>query len=143
MQIKIVNKSNNPLPHYETEGSAGMDIRADFNTSSQQIDGFGWLTVPTGLYMEVPQGYYAQVKSRSGLAFKQGIEAFNGVIDSDYRGEIKVLLKNMSPIPKNIQNGERIAQILILPVVQPELKPVESLSSTERGAGGFGSTGKH
>ena len=146
MQIKIVNKSNNPMPEYKTVGAAGMDIRADFsqeNVSSQQIDGFGWLTVPTGIYMEVPKGYYAQVMSRSGLAFKQSIEAFNGVIDSDYRGEIKVLLKNMSPIPKNIKDGERIAQILIKPVAQPTLTEVDELSNTDRGEGGFGSTGKH
>ena len=146
MEIKIVNRSNNPMPEYKTVGAAGMDIRADFsqlNTSFQQIDSFGWLTVPTGIYLEVPNGYYAEVKSRSGLAFKQQIEAFNGVIDSDYRGEIKVLLKNMSPIRKTIEDGERIAQILIKPVAQPTLSEVGELSSTDRGEGGFGSTGKH
>ena len=145
MEVKIVNKSTNESPKYSREGDAGMDLRANIegDISFTQIDSFGWAVVPTGIYVEIPKGYYGQIASRSGLAFKEKIEAFNGVIDSNYRGELKVLLKNLSPIRKTIEHGQRIAQLLIKPIATAETVEVESLEESNRGEQGFGSSGKH
>ena len=142
MQIKIVNKSNNPIPHYETEGSAGMDIRANQVVVLQPLER---KLVPTGLYIELPLGYEAQIRPRSGLSLKKGISIPNapGTIDSDYRGEIGVILINLSNEVVFIEKGERIAQMVIAKYEQVQWQSVAQLSSTERGTGGFGSTGKH
>lgn len=132
------------LPSYETDGSAGMDIRAAVPKDEPLIiQPTARALLPTGLIFEIPQGYEVQIRPRSGLAFKHGITCLNtpGTIDSDYRGEIKVLLINLGEEPFEITRGMRIAQIIVAPVVQANLKEVSSLSSTDRGTGGFGSTG--
>jgi dUTP pyrophosphatase len=142
MRVKIINKSDNPLPTYETKGSAGMDIRAHIEApiTLQSLERY---LVPTGLYIELPIGYEAQIRPRSGLASKRGLTCINspGTIDSDYRGEIKVAMVNLSAQPQVIEIGERIAQMVIARYEQAILEPVEGLSETSRGAGGFGSTG--
>lgn len=140
-KVKIINKSNNPLPKYETDGSAGMDIRAN---EAVELLCHEIKVVKTGLYLEIPKGWQAEVRSRSGLAAKHGIIVLNspGTIDSDYRGEIKVILYNTS-IPYTIQKGDRIAQIVFTRAEQAELITVNELSETDRGQGGFGSTGNH
>lgn len=144
VQVKIVNNSNNPLPQYATEGSAGMDLRADLNApiSLQPMER---TLVPTGLYIELPSGYEAQVRPRSGLAMKQGITCLNspGTIDSDYRGEIKVLLINLSAETQVINPGDRIAQLVLQKVETAEWMQVTVLTETVRNEGGFGSTGKN
>ena len=142
MQIKIVNKSNHPLPHYETLASAGMDLRANISESIT-IPPLGRVLVKTGLFVEIPIGYEAQVRPRSGLAFKKGITVLNspGTIDADYRGEIGVILVNLSNEFFDIENGERIAQLVIAKHERIDWQAVEILSDTDRGEGGFGSTG--
>ena len=141
--IDIKNESNNELPTYATKGSAGMDVRANL-TSPITLMPMQRYLIPTGLFLAIPAGYEAQMRPRSGLAVKQGLTCLNspGTIDSDYRGEIKVLLINLSNEPQTINNGERIAQIVFAPVAQATLHLTQFLSSTERNQGGFGSTGK-
>ncbi|MDF1675941.1 MAG: dUTP diphosphatase [Vicingaceae bacterium] len=143
MKIKIVNKSNHPLPHYGTEAAAGVDLRANIETPIT-LKPLERTLVKTGLFMELPVGYEAQVRPRSGLAYKNGITVLNspGTIDADYRGEVGVILVNLSNEPFVIENGERIAQLVITKHEQAEWELVEELAETERGAGGFGSTGK-
>ncbi|MER3375865.1 MAG: dUTP diphosphatase [Allomuricauda sp.] len=142
MKIKIINKSSHALPHYETLASAGMDLRANIE-SPIVLKPLERAIVPTGIYMELPLGYEAQVRPRSGLAAKKGISVLNapGTIDADYRGEVGVILVNLSSEEFTIENGERIAQMVIAKHERAEWEEVESLSETDRGAGGFGSTG--
>jgi len=143
MEIKIVNKSNHPLPHYGTEASAGVDLRANISESIT-LKPLERTLVKTGLFIELPVGYEAQVRPRSGLAYKNGVTVLNtpGTIDADYRGEIGVILVNLSNEDFIIENGERVAQMVIAKHEQAEWSLVEELSDTDRGAGGFGSTGK-
>ncbi|HEY9082140.1 MAG TPA: dUTP diphosphatase [Vicingaceae bacterium] len=143
MKIKIVNKSNHPLPHYGTEAAAGVDLRANIETPIT-LKPLERTLVKTGLFIELPVGYEAQVRPRSGLAYKNGITVLNspGTIDADYRGEVGVILVNLSNESFVIENGERIAQLVIAKHEQAEWELVEELAETERGAGGFGSTGK-
>ncbi len=143
MEIKIINKSNNQLPQYETIASSGLDLRA-FIEESITLKPLERKLVPTGLYMAIPVGYEAQVRPRSGLALKHGISVLNtpGTIDADYRGEIKVILVNLSQEDFTINNGDRICQLVFAKVEQAKLLEVDELDSTERGAGGFGHTGK-
>ena len=142
MEIKIVNKSNNPLPHYATKASAGVDLRA-FIEQDILVKPLQRILVKTGLYISLPVGYEAQVRPRSGLTIKHGITVLNtpGTIDADYRGEIMVILINLSNEDFVIKSGDRIAQMVIAAHEQADWKLVESLDETERGAGGFGSTG--
>ena len=142
MQVKIVNTSANNLPTYATAGSAGMDIRAHL-TESLSLQPMERVLVPTGLYMELPLGYEAQIRPRSGLALGQGITCLNspGTIDSDYRGEIKILLINLSKEKQVIQSGDRIAQMVIGVTARAELILVQQLNESSRGSGGFGHTG--
>jgi len=144
MEIKIVNKSSHPLPHYGTVASAGVDLRANISEPIT-LKPLERTLVKTGLFIELPIGYEAQVRPRSGLAYKNGITVLNtpGTIDADYRGEIGVILVNLSNKDFIIENGERVAQMVIAKHEQAEWSLVEELSDTERGAGGFGSTGKH
>jgi len=130
------------LPRYETSGSAGLDIRA-FIASDLAIPPMGRAKVPTGLFLEIPEGYEAQIRPRSGLALKWGVTLLNspGTIDSDYRGELEVILFNTGSESFKVKNGDRIAQMVISPVVRAVISEAERLSETERGAGGFGSTG--
>jgi dUTP pyrophosphatase len=143
MLIKIVNTSSNPLPSYETIYAAGMDLRANLE-EPVTIDPFKRLLVPTGIFIELPMGFEAQVRPRSGLAFKNGITVLNspGTIDADYRGEIKVILVNLSDQAFTIKHGDRIAQMIISRHERATWEVVDALSETERGAGGFGHTGK-
>lgn len=143
MQIRIINKSNNPLPAYETSGSAGMDLRA-FIEEEIVLKPLERKLVATGLFIELPEGYEAQLRPRSGLAFKHGISLPNtpATIDSDYRGEIKIALINLSNENFTIKTGERIAQMVIAKHEKAELIQVAELNETKRGEGGFGSTGK-
>lgn len=143
MKIRIVNHSKHPLPAYETIASAGMDLRAHLEEDIT-LKPMERTLVPTGLFIELPIGFEAQVRPRSGLAYKKGVGVVNspGTIDADYRGEIKVILINMSNENLIIPDGERIAQMVIAKHERAEWEEVESLSETERGAGGFGSTGK-
>lgn len=142
MIVKIINQSQNPLPAYETDGSAGMDLRADISASIT-LKPLDRTLVPTGLFIELPLGYEAQVRPRSGLAAKRGLTCLNspGTIDSDYRGEIKVILVNLSNDTQVIEPSERIAQMVIAKHERVTLHEVEVLNDTSRGAGGFGSTG--
>ncbi|WP_299533782.1 dUTP diphosphatase [Ulvibacterium sp.] len=142
MKIRIINKSAHPLPHYETDASAGMDLRANISEPIT-LQPLGRAIVPTGLFLELPLGVEAQVRPRSGLAAKKGITVLNapGTIDADYRGEIGVILVNLSDVPFIIENGERIAQLVVAKHERADWKEVAELSETERGAGGFGSTG--
>lgn len=142
MQIKIINKSNNPLPRYESEQAAGMDIRC-FIDSPVTLRPLERQLIKTGLYIELPVGYEAQIRPRSGLALKRGLTVLNtpGTIDADYRGEIGVILINLSNEEQTIEPGERICQMVIARHEQPELVAVEELSATERGTGGFGHSG--
>ncbi|GIV27001.1 MAG: deoxyuridine 5'-triphosphate nucleotidohydrolase [Bacteroidia bacterium] len=140
--VEIINKSRHPLPQYQTELSAGMDLIANLDRPIT-LRPFERILVPTGLYIALPEGYEAQIRPRSGLAFKHGITVLNspGTIDADYRGEIKVLLINLSSEPFIINDGERIAQMVVAPHSKVQWKPVEMLQETTRGEGGFGSTG--
>lgn len=144
MKVKIVNKSNNNLPAYETICSAGMDLRAYLPEGPIVIKPMQRVLVPTGLFMEIPEGYEGQVRPRSGLAIKSGITVLNtpGTIDADYRGEVKIILINLSDTDFTINSGDRVAQIVFARCEQMEMVSVETLSETERGAGGFGHTGK-
>ncbi len=144
MKVKIVNKSNNNLPAYETVCSAGMDLRAYLPEGPIVIKPMQRVLVPTGLFMEIPEGYEGQVRPRSGLAIKSGITVLNtpGTIDADYRGEVKIILINLSDTDFTINSGDRVAQIVFARCEQMEMVSVETLSETERGAGGFGHTGK-
>lgn len=144
MKLNIVNKSDNAMPAYETVNSAGMDLRAYLPDGELVIKPMQRALVPTGLFMEIPVGYEGQVRPRSGLAIKSGITVLNspGTIDADYRGEVKVILINLSNADFVIKSGDRIAQLVIAKHEQPEVVEVQTLSETERGAGGFGHTGK-
>jgi len=142
--VNIINTSENALPSYATAGSAGMDIRANIDTSIV-MQPMQRMAVPTGLFIELPAGYEAQIRPRSGLALKQGITCLNtpGTIDADYRGEIKVILINLSTEPQSIENGDRIAQLIVQQVSQVQWVQVAQITETDRGTGGFGHTGKH
>ena len=143
MKVKIVNHSKHALPEYQTPLSAGLDIRANLD-ESVTLRPLERAMIPTGLFVELPEGCEMQIRPRSGLAAKHGITVLNspGTIDADYRGEIKVILVNLSNEPFSIESGERIAQMIVARYEQIEWQPVEELGATERGAGGFGSTGK-
>ena len=143
IEIKIVNTSSNALPEYATSGSSGMDIRANLE-APQTLQPLARSLVPTGIFIEIPTGYEVQVRPRSGLAIKQGITCLNtpGTIDADYRGEIKVILINLSNQVQVIQHGDRIAQMVVQKVEQAVWNSVGELEVTERNAGGFGHTGK-
>ncbi len=142
MEVQIINKSHHPLPQYATPQSAGMDLRANLDEPIT-LQPLQRTLVPTGLFMALPAGYEAQVRPRSGLAIKKGITVLNtpGTIDADYRGEVCVILINLSNEPFVINDGERIAQMVIARHEQPELIQVTELNDTERGAGGFGHSG--
>jgi len=142
MEIKIVNTSRHPLPHYETISSAGMDLRASLDMPVV-LNPLERALIPTGLFIELPNGYEAQIRPRSGLAIKKGITILNspGTIDADYRGEIRIILANISNEPFEIKDGERIAQMVIASHVRSDWKQVDVLAESERGTGGFGSTG--
>ncbi|MBC8487121.1 MAG: dUTP diphosphatase [Bacteroidetes bacterium] len=142
MKVKIVNSSKHALPSYETYASAGMDLRADLD-KPVVLKPLERALIPTGLFIELPVGYEAQIRPRSGLAIKKGITILNapGTIDADYRGEIKIILANISSEDFIINDGERIAQMVIAKHEQAEWIEMEELKETERGAGGFGSTG--
>jgi dUTP pyrophosphatase len=143
VKVRIINQSTNPLPEYVTDGAAGMDIRANLenNLVLKSMERF---LVPTGLFIELPPGYEAQIRPRSGLAVKQGITCLNspGTIDSDYRGEIKVILINLSREDQTIIHGDRIAQIVVHTVERVKFKTVKKIRATKRNEGGFGHTGK-
>lgn len=143
LQIQIINRSSNPLPAYATKGSSGMDLRAslDEEVTLQPLER---QLISTGLYIELPMGYEAQVRPRSGLAIQNGLTCLNspGTIDADYRGEIKVILINLSSEKQVIHNGDRIAQMIIQKVEQVDLIEVKQINETERGQGGFGHSGK-
>lgn len=158
MQIKIVNKSENKLPSYESLLASGMDVRANFKSIEDikvkfggvsikdnrlEIQPFSRIMVPTGIFMAIEEGYEVQVRSRSGISLKRGlmISQGTGTIDADYRGECMVCLTSVSPVVEYIEMGERIAQFVVAASVQAELVEVETLDDTERGTGGFGSTG--
>ena len=142
LKVPIVNKSPFPVPAYATQGSSGMDLRADID-APVTLESLERVLVPTGIFIELPIGYEAQIRPRSGLAVKQGLTCLNtpGTIDADYRGEIKVILVNLSKEAQTIQPGDRIAQMVIQSVVLIEWEKAESLSDSQRGAGGFGHTG--
>ena len=143
MKVKVINRSANELPRYETPSSAGMDVRADL-AGAIVLKPLERTLVPTGLYVELPEGYEMQIRPRSGLAIKHGLTLLNtpGTIDADYRGEIKIIVANLSSEPYELKPGERIAQMVASRFTQVEWEPVQELSQTERGAGGFGHTGK-
>lgn len=143
MKIRIVNHSKHPLPAYETEGSAGMDLRANLDADIL-LKPLERILVPTGLFMEIPVGYEAQIRPRSGLAIRYGITLLNtpGTIDADYRGEIKIILVNLSSQDFIIRDGERIAQMIVAAHGMAEWVEVDELPETARGAGGFGHTGR-
>lgn len=143
MKVKIINKSSHALPAYATTASAGVDLRANLQ-ESVILKPLERALIPTGLFLELPVGTEAQIRPRSGLAFKSGITVLNspGTVDADYRGEVKVILVNLSDKEFEIKNGERIAQMVLAKHEQAEWLEVEELMDTERGAGGFGSTGK-
>lgn len=140
--VNIVNKSSNPLPAYATAGSSGMDIRANLN-ESVSLQPLERSLIPTGLFIELPQGYEAQIRPRSGLALKQGITCLNspGTVDADYRGELKVILINLSNTVQVINHADRIAQMIISKTEKAELVLVKELNESLRGEGGFGHTG--
>lgn len=142
MKIKIINHSSNALPRYESTMAAGMDVRCDI-PHAITLQPMERKLIPTGLFIELPEGYEAQIRPRSGLALKRGLTVLNtpGTIDADYRGEIGIILINLSEQPQTIEPGERIAQMVIARYEQAELIPVEILGKTERGEGGFGHSG--
>ncbi len=143
MNVKIVNQSNHPLPAYATAMSAGMDLRANLSEPIT-LKPLQRTLVPTGLFIELPEGYEAQIRPRSGLAIKHGISLVNtpGTIDADYRGEIKVILINLSDEDFTINDGERICQMVVAPYTRVSWQQTDSLEDSQRGAGGFGHTGK-
>jgi len=142
VEIKIINTSGNPIPEYATAGSAGLDLRASL-PEAVILQPMERKMIPTGLFLEIPQGYEVQVRPRSGMAIKHGITCLNspGTVDSDYRGEIKIILINLSSEAHTINSGDRIAQMIVAKAEKAFLKPVAQLESTERGEGGFGHTG--
>lgn len=142
MKVKIINRSNHPLPEYKTKGAAGVDLCA-FLSEEITLKPLQRALIPTGIYMELPEGYEAQIRPRSGLALKNGITCLNspGTIDADYRGEIKVILINLSDESFTIKNGERIAQMVFSKYETALFEPTKTLETTERGTGGFGHTG--
>ena len=144
MEVKIINTSSNPLPRYESEQAAGMDIRTSI-TESTTLKSLERKLFPTGLFIELPADYEAQIRPRSGMALKRGLTVLNtpGTIDADYRGEVGVILINLSGEPQTIDPGERICQMVIARHEQPEIIEVTELSDTERGAGGFGHSGRN
>lgn len=143
MEVAVINTSQNNLPAYETLSSAGMDVRAALN-EAVTLQPLERKLIATGLFLEIPHGYEVQVRPRSGLAYKNGVTVLNapGTIDADYRGEVGVLLVNLSNEPFTIASGDRIAQLVVAKVEQIDWKPTSQLSETQRGEGGFGSTGK-
>jgi len=143
MKVKIVNKSNNELPAYAEPFSAGMDLRAHIIEGSLTLEHMEYAMIPTGLYFELPEGTFGMITPRSGLAAKFGISIVNspGVVDSSYRGEVKIILINQGKEPFKIYNGDRIAQLILMNYQKIEFENVEILSETERGVGGFNSTG--
>lgn len=143
MKVKIVNRSRFALPEYQTPLSAGLDVRADLD-APVTLGPLQRAMIPTGLFVELPEGCEMQIRPRSGLAAKHGVTVLNspGTVDADYRGEIKIILVNLSDKPFTIEAGERIAQMIVARYEQIEWQPAEELGTTERGAGGFGSTGK-
>ncbi len=143
VKVRIINQSSNPLPEYATAGSAGMDLRANLEAPIT-LQPLERILVPTGLFIELPEGHEAQVRPRSGLAIKHGLTCLNtpGTIDADYRGEIKIILVNLSNEPHTIVHGDRIAQMVVARVEQVKWKPANKISDTDRGEGGFGHTGK-
>lgn len=142
MKVRIINNSNNPIPAYATEGSSGMDLRANLE-ASLILSPLERKVVPTGIFLEIPQGFEAQVRPRSGLALKQGLTCLNspGTIDADYRGELKVILINLSSEQQLIEHGDRIAQMVFQKVEIVDLELTHQLNETSRNAGGFGHTG--
>ncbi len=142
MKVKIINKSKNEIPKYETKGSSGMDLRANLDETII-IKPLDRVLVPTGIFLEIPEGYEGQVRARSGLALKKGLSLPNGIgtIDSDYRGELKVILINLGKEDIVIENGDRIAQIVFIKYERAQVELVDELSSTDRSQGGFGHTG--
>lgn len=143
MKIKILNQSKNPLPIYQTSGSAGMDVHANISNKIE-LKPFERKLIPTGLFVEIPQGFEIQVRPRSGLALKHGVTVLNspGTIDSDFRGELMILLINLGDEIYPIESGERIAQLVVSSVITVEWEPINTLSETDRGTGGYGSSGK-
>ncbi len=143
MKIKILNQSKNPLPIYQTFGSAGMDVHANISNKIE-LKPFERKLIPTGLFVEIPQGFEIQVRPRSGLALKHGVTVLNspGTIDSDFRGELMILLINLGDEIYHIELGERIAQLVIASVITIEWESINTLSETDRGTGGYGSSGK-
>ena len=142
MTVKIINRSDNPLPRYESAQAAGMDIRC-FIPEPVTLQPLERKLFSTGLFIELPEGYEAQIRPRGGLALKRGLTVLNtpGTIDADYRGEIGIILINLSQQPQTIETGERIAQMVIAPCCQPELVQVQEINQTDRGDGGFGHSG--
>jgi len=143
VEIKVINSSGNPIPEYATAGSAGLDLRA-WLPEPVTLQPMERKMIPTGLFFEIPEGYEVQVRPRSGMAIKHGITCLNspGTVDSDYRGEIKIILINLSSESHTINSGDRIAQMIVAKVEKAFLQSAEQLESTRRGAGGFGHTGK-
>lgn len=143
LKVNIVNRSTHPLPAYATSGASGMDVRA-FLSAPVQLKPLERTLIPTGLYIQLPEGYEAQVRPRSGMALKQGLTCLNtpGTIDADYRGEIKIIIINLSNEVQEIHSGDRIAQLVVQQVSKVSWHPVEVLDASEREAGGFGHTGK-
>jgi len=143
LNVKFISKAGAIAPEYKSSGAAGADVSAFLPDSPVEIQPGKFSLIPTGLFFEIPDGYEIQVRPRSGLAFKKGITVLNtpGTIDSDYRGELKILLINLGDKSFTVNNGERIAQIIINPVIQADFELSQALTQTERGAGGFGSTG--
>ena len=144
VQIKIINRSSNPLPEYATTGASGMDLRASLS-EDVELHPLQRELIPTGIFIELPEGYEAQIRPRSGLAVKQGITCLNtpGTIDADYRGEVKVILINLSSEKQVIHPGDRIAQMVLQQVEKVKWVEVETINETMRNEGGFGHTGKH
>jgi dUTP pyrophosphatase len=143
MKIKVINQSKHPLPEYQTPLSAGLDLRANLD-EAVLLKPLERKLIGTGLFIELPEGYEAQIRPRSGLAFKYGLSVLNtpGTVDADYRGEVKVLLVNLSNEPFTVEDGERIAQMVVAKHEQIHWEAVDALSDTQRGSGGYGSTGK-
>ncbi|OLY94680.1 deoxyuridine 5'-triphosphate nucleotidohydrolase [Cnuella takakiae] len=144
MEVKIINRSNNPLPQYATAGASGMDLRASL-AAPITLGTLERAMIPTGIFIELPEGYEAQVRARSGMAIRQGIACVNapGTIDADYRGEIHAILVNLSAEPQTIHPGDRVAQLVVQQVEKVVWQPVDSLAISQRNDGGFGSTGKN
>ena len=142
MKVKVINTSKHSLPQYQTESAAGLDLRAELSKPIT-LKPLQRALIPTGIFLELPQGYEAQVRPRSGLAFKHGLTVLNspGTIDADYRGEVKVLLVNLSDEPFEVQDGERVAQMVVAKHERIEWQNADTLTETTRGAGGYGSTG--